>query len=356
MASLTQQTSSNIHECLRDKGYDTRTESNLMILKTTDKVVEHTVDGQLFKMGNESTVHLKGLIFDSNGTIVAPGCPVPLESPKDEPASSYTKARDGVLFRIYYHDGSFRVSTSGMITPNRGWGPRGCKTFLELFQDVEDQWDKSKLDKKNCYYCILEHSGHTNVIKHDTDRLTLVRIVAVDTLQEVPLDSDTGFLHHEEVLTVLPDIDDTVVPIQICGYNHHWANGDYFRKETTSFKEASALKPNLPDPRQHWVVLKQVDCTGAAMRRYLEFFPWHSELFQQLSDEFLKLADYIVDCYYQIRDNGLRAVRVKQRCYKYMLDLLDEIPFRESSAAAIENHILNEDCKRILYMLQEFRE
>lgn len=314
-------------------GYDLRPYNDLVLAKTNNKVRQHTAaDGRL---------NLKGLIYSDTGELVAPGCTVPLEVPNTElPVDYYTKGRDGVQYRFYYHNGRWMSSTTGRIRPNIAWGPKGTPTFESLLKEATAQWDESVLNKKYCYYAVLESPNFTNLVKHEDLRLTLIDIVDCTTLAHINLASDLGFTHHELKHYDLENLenlqrDSDLRPLNTndVGYVIHYQNGDIYKNETELYTKANVMKPNRPNPTEHWVRLYKTG--GNSVTDYLCIFPWHKELFDVLHDKFSELwgqitAEYKDTCQYSW-------------CRQYMLKLLQD--FEE------ETSLTAEEAAGIFYML-----
>jgi hypothetical protein len=346
---------------IKGLGYQLKPYNGLILAKTTNDV-----DSRNHKFGK---LDLKGVIFkESDGTLVAPGCVVPLEANAEaEPDAgirSITKARDGVLYRFYFNKDGFQASTSGRIKPNTGWGPSGCKTFIDLLADAEDQWDPEKLDKNCCYYAVLEHTDFTNVVKHPVTTLTLVNIINTSTLDHIDLQEDTGFVNHDTVtdIPVLPDsIPEEYRPLteDDVGYNVVHNDGTIKRIESPLYLAAQKIKPNLPDPRQHWVNLYKrdndndvdnVDGSGA-IDTYLMFYPWHTEMFDVMQRTYYDLVQTITHDFQFIVKHGWRNSHIAARNVNYMNELIRSNIDDSAGPVEIDEHLVTQDAQRIYYMM-----
>lgn len=326
--------------------------TGLSIVKTTNNVSDSD--------HNINNVDLKGLIFETEtGKLVAPGCKIPLNSATENPISHYTQAHDGVMFRFYHYNGQWLQSTAGRITPNTYWGPRGCKSFLELLSDASDQWDADSLNKDYCYYVILEHPEHVNLIKHESIKLTLISIINRDDVTPRSLDADQGFHHHEVLMTTPPDFSEDTSPRPLTpsdlGYMIHYENQHHvvYRVTTDLLQLAMDIQPNKPDPIQHWAQLKKPDDATT----YLELFPWNKDLFLDLDQKLDNLQLQICHDYKNIKQYGWKQVAIPARNVKYMKDLLNELDVDLADADNVPhviNHIMMEDPERILFMINYY--
>ena len=340
-------------ELLKTWGYQVKPYGDLILVKTTDRVVNHQ-----YKEHN-----LKGLICTTDGTIVAPGCTVPLDENAESPSDilHYSKARDGVLFRFYHHNNTVKMSTSGRIVPNTSWGERGCKSFLELLSDVKEQWTSDLLHKDWCYYAILEHKDFTNIVKHPMSRLTLISIIDTKTLKPVDLDKSSAFVNKEVFFAEAPLLSEkSACPVSEddVGYNIHYANC-VRRVESPLYLSAQKIKPNLPDPRQHWVNLykKDNDTTFtddvSNIDTYLAIFPWQTEIFEEMHKRYCHMVDDIVSNYHNIVNHGWRRSNVFPRYVKYMNDLI-QLNISNAGYKEIADHLISQEVPRIYYMLNPY--
>lgn len=340
------------HNTLKNMGYDLRPYQDLVIAKTTNDVKIHSVA--------EGRLDLKGMIYTMDGVLIAPGCKVPLDVPSIEhPVDFYSKGRDGVQYRFYYHNSIWKTSTTGRIRPN-AWGPKGTPTFEALLEEVSDQWNEELLNKKYCYYAILESPNFTNLVKHKDLVLTLIDIIdcSSTSLTHIGLECDKGFIHHESKITDLSlldqddsDSDTGLRPLTAndVGYVIHYENGDIYKNETLLYSRANTIKPNRADPAEHWVNLYK---NGPdSVTDYLCIFPWYKSLFNDLYVKFALLYDKIVDNYRAIVQSGT-FMNVPARNVQYMRELLKlEKPLTDEQ---IHSHILAEDAARIFYMLNPY--
>ena len=362
---------------LTHAGYNVRGQDPL-IAKTTPSVGVHSITE------DQHPLHLKGLIFRKElstglAEILAPGCPVPLESERvTELPVKLTEAMDGVQFRVYYMPeaegpGYFNASTTGMIHPNGKWGPRGmAREFISMFSDLDDQWNPDLLNKDHCYYVMMTHVDQTNIVKHTESRLTLTSIVNRVTLAPVPIESDTGFVNHVAELPLEQASYLTEVLVQDQGgprpltnadmFYKHYADGSMFRVESELFKQASAIKPNYPDPRQHWIhLLSKAVSPGvthgdvlAQMTQdhqvYLSFFPWHKELFSKMEEHFMEQCQMLLDIYDDLQEQG-PGLYINPRFNPYMRQLYQEYPRSEEfTLTNFYNHLLAQPFKRLMHL------
>lgn len=358
----------DIISTLEAQGYQVRKDKarpDFLIAKTTDEVQQHFIPAT----ESHGRLNLKGLIMrlDPDGSLklVAPGCNVPLDTQPEKgtvEVSGYSRAIDGIMYRFYYSDG-WKFSTTGRVTPDTWWGPKGTPTFVELCQAAVEAGlvDYSKLNTNYCYYAILESPDFTNLVKHETLTLTLIDCVDCSTpmLIKVPLEQDTGFQSHDIVVDSQPDDNrpgpgyDTAGPVEQCdcGYNIHYKDGSIYHVSDLRFDEASAIRPNLADPVHQWISLMR-NGGSDLVQKFLWYFPWNKELFDRLQAKFDALVVSVTDDYYRIREQGWRKVTVPARQVAYMKDLLYEIQdLPEDKKDVIRNHILQEDAKRIYYMI-----
>lgn len=318
--------SNDIMKTLEQLGYYIKYDAStgLTIAKTTCDVKQHHMLSD-----NHGRLDLKGLIVredDDQVTLIAPGCLVPLEQANDSlSVSKYTIARDGIMYRFYYTNDAWHFSTTGCIVPNTFWGVKGVTpTFQALVQKAinAELVDYDKLNPKYCYYAILESPEFTNIIKHDTLQLTLVDIVDCSTkeLRHVSLADDQGFQSHEQFFNEQPPSDASNV-----GFIVHYTNGSVYRHETERFKRASTIKPNVPDPAKQWVIVAQdtaLERGGINVEEFLDYFPWHKEIFEICHDKFVTLIDTVYKNYKAIVAKGWHNVCVPPRHVVYMRNLM----------------------------------
>lgn len=244
----------------------------------------------------------KGLVINT-GTlkIVAPSVCIPedtsaefreetLTKLRDVGIKSCYKAVDGVLIRVYFHGDELMFSTNSMIYPNKGWN--GSRTFADMFPDVLNELNYEGFQQGYCYYIMMEHPDHCNVITHSKPHGVLLQVTKVDEFDPMPTpEEDLSDFHSKlvegqtkgDVLT-LPEAGPTTVdklleelsaeqslPVQSVGFYVVDTEGNHYRFETESFEEAKRLLGNEPDPRKHWAKLIT---SGEEQRElYLKYFP-----------------------------------------------------------------------------------
>lgn len=354
---------------LKELGYIIRHQDDLVMAKTTDKVKVH----RLPATSEHGALDLKGLIMTETETesgleLVAPGCPVPLDEPlTDTKPQSYIQALDGIMYRFYYYQGEWEYSTTGCITPTTSWGPKGTPTFTELMDDAvasglvvyED------LSPDQCYYAILQHPKFTNMVKHEEIKLTYMYSITINTELKV-LHADTGdygFKSYPTYSQEPPACNDNMDPHPLTardmGYVMLYRDGSTYRYEPPSFKRANEIRPNLADPMKQWVNLMNTGDTKL-VQEYVAWFPHYAEQFKQLDDRFTCLLNTIVQNYKDIDQDGWSNTIIPARNVSYMRDLLDEVRLSSRTTpsddlvAEIRTHLLNEDPKRIFFLLNPY--
>jgi hypothetical protein len=300
-----------------------------------------------------------------DGMVVAPGVSVPnninelgdLDGLEDQVAC-ITAAQDGVTFRIYMHCGAWRVSTNGMITPDRSWGRQG-RPFIELFNECG--LDLGLLNPGLCYYVVMEHTDHINVVKHLSNNLTLVRAVMMDTI--IDLNKQELFTEAERIGVVpvqtltLPYKDlvaahnTKVMPSPVTsdevGSIIYLRDGRSFRLETWKYLHASSLKPNVPDVSQMWVHLvalqpgDTVENAADRVKLHLQYFPWNKMCFGLMVARF-KVLMTTLSCDYNSKCNG------PARHTKFQRELQQQPGATDQE---LELYLLKQDPARICYLM-----
>ena len=331
-------------------GYQLRRSARLTIAQTSDTVCIHAVTDDA-----DRRLDLKGMIYD-NDSLVAPGCRVPLdEKPEGVTPTFVTIARDGVLYRFYWYNEKWQISTTGCINPDVTWGAGTKATFNDLIADAKSQWDSEQLDKRYCYYAVLEHPNFINIVKHQQLSLTLIYMINTETLEEISpcqLDIDKGFKNHEQVhlrpRAEHPNAvaDPRPLTVDDVGHCFYYADGTVYKESTELYKAAVVAKPNLPDPAQQYIMLIK---DPALYRAHLEFFPWNAQLFGWLNHLMYMLQSTIVA---DFRANVHATVRAcHPRHTSYMRDLLAHYKGKTPTDEEIVAHFLSQDRPRIFYML-----
>lgn len=374
---LTQVQSANeLSKVFTHAGLLVSSEGTLRIIKINENTQLDVVKKLELSEKEGLSFQLKGLIYDFvTGLIVAPGVLIPsnteqldLDNLKDK-IDYITPAQDGVMFRLYKHNGSWLTSTNGMITPNRGWGPRGSRSFLDLFTDLG--FDTSKLIDGLCYYVVMEHSEQTNIVKHTCNTLTLTRIVEVDTLRDL----DSSKLREEAERLGLKVLQRTqsasaftdalsahqtkclpsVVTSDEVGSILHLKDGRVFRLETWKYMHAASLKPNVADPRHQWVqlaTLSQNTISNAAdrIKMHVLYFPWDEECFKSMSELLTKLVSKLFDDYNQIYAHGFKSVTLDSRHVKFQHEMALAFP-EGINVQDLEHYLLQQAPARIYFLM-----
>lgn len=324
-----------IVEQAKDLGYQIRHHKGLSILRTTNKVSVHQVDG----------LDLKGMIYRTSDTgkhlMVAPGCKVPLDKKPDCEPLYATQAHDGIMLRLFYHDDIWDLATTGSIDVNVKWGSK--RSFLDMFNDAVKQLDTDFMDPNCCYYLVMEHEDHVNIVKHIGVRLTLTRVVRVRSfgVQEEPVYMYHGAFAHADQRIKIEDIDMN----RGIGYMLHYEDGSVYRDSSTLYKRAAEIRPNLATEKERWFYLYQKE--PGNLEEYLQLFPWvadeHRDYLSQLDSLKERInADYHAHC-----SGG--NVWFPKRNVRFMHDLIRELP--KDGSGDVEEFLMQQDLRRVLFML-----
>jgi hypothetical protein len=259
------------------------------------------------KRGVPLPPRVKGLIFNRE-EVVCPGVIIPEDittleqfDRMDDAVASVEGAFDGVLFRLYHQGEGWTASTNGQINPTKGWGGR---SFAELFWDPEVQImiDYSVLNRAYCYYVLLEHKEHINVIPHFKSRLILVDAVTVQPpFTPIPINLIEGFTHVQiRQRPILPcDIFSLANTYKI-GLVATLKSGRTIRIESDTYKYMASLRSNIPDVYKQWIHKLSRPSFGWSVeeilfnaerdiREYLAYFTWHTDKFNYMRELFLDI-------------------------------------------------------------------
>ena len=325
----------NISELIQTYGMTIRTEGDLSILRS--------------KMDEGLPPYVKGLIFNGEG-VVCPGMIIPEivdTIPDDNEGYSYSYAYDGVIFRLFYHGDKWYASTTGQITATNGWGGA---PFNTLFEDVKGQIDYARLNRDYCYYVVMEHTGHMNIIPHLENRVIL-QAICTRTAPFPSIDlTDENVAGFQNVAPYIKCPNEVGLNI--------YKDGKHYRWENPRYKAANALKPNLPDIFAHWVnllVRPQDDGQGldldqlmqnaeSKIREYVDFFPWAVDRFNYMRERFLATHFFIVSKIQAPR------TRIPSRLMKFTRELTAE----ERTPEGVLRKLLKADEKYLMYLLNPY--
>lgn len=252
----------------------------------------------------------KGMIVDTTtGRIVAPAARIPLATIREDgscidPLSldvvSIYPSLDAVQYRIYYNPtmGRWETSVNSFIYPTNKWS--SGRTFIEMFND--EPLDYDQLNKDYCYFVLLEHPDNHNVIKHESYKRTLCRVTHDGIECDIHQLSVTGAFPNVlprlplgETLELITNIlvsTDQINPAPVTGHAGYLVedrNGNLYRYETREYKDAAKYRINDPDFRKHWVYNRHCQET------YLSYFPTETEIFKDMSDQYLKTCKLIYE-------------------------------------------------------------
>lgn len=235
---------------------------------------------------------------------------------KVEDVAYVQPVRDGVMFRIYFHDGSWRGSTNGMIYPIHGWHSK--RSFADLFTDVTDGFDMNLiLNPSLCYYVNIVHPDHHNVVRTTAPAMYLMQAISVQDSVELTcaeLADETTRINTEadhewfkfdgkkldldmplgavfdgicgpefDLVTPGPLID------AVIGFVIVTTKGDRYRQETFKFRVARALRGNVADVRRNFVVLQKMP--ELVEEAYLDLFPEDILVFADMQRKLLNLIE-----------------------------------------------------------------
>jgi hypothetical protein len=227
---------------------------------------------------------VKGLIYNhTNGEIMAPGVPVPLDNEPSEHPVAYSNALDGVMFRIWYSPtkNSFACSTNGKIRPG-SWRGADLKALMTQCITLK-QINMDNLNVNFCYLVVLEDPSIPNIYKAETTKLTLVRVL-YKTGVDVPLVESvcSPFTHLN-----IPRAGDFQIPEpdrpapatrNTYGKIAHYRNGDTYRILSQNSKNAELFRPNFSEVWQHWIYhvmyTNPDEWDFGALEWYKTYFPW----------------------------------------------------------------------------------
>lgn len=348
---------------------------------------------EIFKVQKDSNTKegaaLKGVIIDGH-QVVAPGIPVPLEwtGTQEELKALFlntdnklTRAYDGVMLRIYHHNDQWMVSSSGMVCPTGSWGPPDARTIIDMYSDVEGEYDVEQLNKSYCYYVILVHQDHYGFTTPKSNKLVLVDVVDMSTMTSLPISNEefSHFKSRQETITECRE--DVFQSLFREPEEYHEVDADNFgvtlftpegqiRVVDRNCQHATDLLPNLPDPREHWVDLLVTDPLddlpetlhelidylegGKDMQDYLKHFPSRRQLFQEMRSIFLDTVACIVEDYDDIitsREERTQQPFINGRRLRFTHELVDEFSDGDATEVELAYFLSGEDAKRIYFLL-----
>ena len=311
--------------------------------------------------------YIKGLIFDrKDGTVICPGVIMPEDITTPEQfdyeagaVDTIEAAFDGVLFRIYHDGETWAASTNGQIKAKNGWGGRA---FDDLFHDpaVQACLDYSLLNPAYCYYVVLEHPEHINIVPHFKARLILVDAVTISQpFTPVPIAALAGFAHVQIRQTsgwmyTGSALFELAEQYKI-GIVVHLTSGRRFRIESANFKYLSSLRPNIADVYKQWIHKLHRPSFGWSIPdllteserdivEYLKYFTWHTEKFNYMRQRFLEI--YTALCQ-KITE---RKVIIPKRLMKFYRELTPE----EQMPDMVLRKLIDADEKHLFYLMNPY--
>ena len=316
--------------------------------------------------------YIKGLIFDrKNYNVVCPGVIMPEDITTPEQfdyeagaVETIEAAFDGVLFRIYYdgETGTWAASTNGQIKAKNGWGGRA---FDDLIHDpaVQACLDYSLLNPAYCYYVVLEHPEHINIVPHFKARLILVDAVTISQpFTPVPIADIEGFAHVQirQALAQMyvqfngPALFELAEHYKI-GIVVNLTSGRRVRIESANFKYLSSLRPNVADVYKQWIHKLHRPSYGWSIPdllteserdivEYLKYFTWHTEKFNYMRQRFLEI--YTALCQ-KITE---RKVIIPKRLMKFYRELTPE----EQMPEMVLRKLIDADEKHLFYLMNPY--
>lgn len=318
---------------------------------------------------------IKGLIYNNKDKrIVCPGIiatedirtPEEFDYFRTGSITAIAPALDGVLFRVYY-DGeleTWRSSTSGQINANHGWGGR---SFKDLFSDpaVQECIVYTELNKGYCYYVLMEHKEHWNVIPHATTRAILVDVVTCTfPFLEIDPMKVNGFAH---VQTRYGIDDETLSAKALFDLAEQYKIGIivYLRSmrririDSSAFRYIFGLRPNVPDVYKQWIHKLRRPCvltdepqtmlkeSEQDIVHYLTYYAWHSDKFSYMRARFQYV--YSVLCFKQTHK---ASTFIPKRLVKFWRGLTPA----EQDPLGILRKLINADENHLFYLMNPYNE
>ena len=311
--------------------------------------------------------YIKGLIFNEKGTVVCPGVIIPedittVEQFDYEAGSvvSIEPAYDGVLFRVYYdaETATWSASTNGQITAKNGWGGR---SFDALFKEITHCIDYSVLNKAYCYYVIMEHPEHINIVPHFKARLILVDVVTINRpFRPVNIQAIEGFTHVlirqpvDQVMYTGRTLFDLAENYKI-GLVVGLKSGGRVRIESVNFRHMSSLRPNIADVYKQWIhklrrptssnVFDEIISESERdIVEYLNFFTWHTEKFNYMRERFFDIFGGLC------RKIAERKEIIPKRLMKFYRELTPD----ERTPERVLRKLIDADEKHLFYLMNPY--
>jgi hypothetical protein len=227
-----------------------------------------TVDGKsltLFKFNDDCDLNnpeirkYKGMIVDTEtGKPVVQNYSTPIDYLLENPESFSEKFKDckvyelidGTMFRIYFFNGLWRISTNGMITPKKGWS--SPKNFLELFNEGlrKTPINFDQLNQKYVYLVVLKHPENTIVVRYPRPGLVHVGTMDMTSGEGVEVETDIGVPKPEEYQVSLTELVEKLgqeqSPVKFAGLMIRDKDNERYRVESSDYITARALRSNYP--------------------------------------------------------------------------------------------------------------
>jgi len=231
--------------------------------------------------------HLKGVILDQERKPIAcsPVIPDDIDNPDiaddlqdmvSGKKCTLTEIIDGVMFRMYFHQGEWCVSTQGMIEPSRGF--RGRRSFKELFDEAVDHVGlmKSSLNPHYVYVFMMRHPSEPTVLPVSEIQLYCTAVLDaefeplpnIETLEEF----QSTRLKFPSCHTVIPQNVESLISTcnnLLSEVGYVTSGPHHLRIERSDYVQKKKLVGNKPDHVIRLVELWKEDVTEAIKFRDL---------------------------------------------------------------------------------------
>lgn len=232
------------------------------------------------------------VITDIEGNVIAHARKIPKigdqeyieELIKDKRNKLY-RAYDGIVLRIYKYKDAVYASTNNLLDLQGTWGPPGCRTIKELYEDVEDQFDHSKIIPGLTYIAVMEHKDHYGIVGHKENRLILLHVIRNSTGEYIPIEHciDHGFRNVVEEYhnrkkaldTFVYDGDEDLQPVTSENYGIIvWTPEEELILGKSAFSEYAAILREDPDVRKDII---QLSGRKKLIEDYVTLMPQYSK-------------------------------------------------------------------------------
>jgi hypothetical protein len=272
--------------------------------------------------------------------------------PKDFTTCNIHELIDGTLIKLFHHNNTWKVATSGMIDAYKSFWNNGKLSFGDMFDHCANyfNFDSTKLNKECSYVFLMCHPNNKIVTYHKTPELYHIYTRNNKTFEEVNDDIGVSkpqyyrFDSLEHLSNELKDLE-----YYIPGFMVYTDEGKRINIKSPNYLYVKSLKDNTQDMFGQIFKLKQKEL----LNEFLYYYPEYTKMVDYVERRFNNLCkevhgEYVMKNIMKYKIKPKFHITLNELHKKYT-ETKEKITFKE-----VRDHLIKYEAKKLSFLIKNY--